>query len=689
MIYNRPQLPLTGSISRADLQRQTDDFTVAIDSADVASVATQLGASAAALNYLQNSDFRSWPQTSTGVPATWTITATDWYARGVYSAGSSGIIVARSEDTVHDHVIYCASITGDPNATECKFGQRISAAVAAAFLEGQATLTIELENKTGGSLTPELVFESCDVRDDFSATSAVTSWALSAVANNARVTLTKTIDLSAFKTVTRRGGLLYVRLLGINSGAKEWRVYYSRLEPGTIATPRRIDRATAAAAATSTDTINYFENPAFTHWSLGGTFSVAVEDADNYFCERWGTTPSDGGTTCVVLRAVSAPDTRSKYALQVTGNVAATGTTDIHQRIRSHTAAHLLVDTLNVSFWVFNNTGASFTPTLRIDTASASNSTTWTNRLSQSMQPCSSGAWTRVTLSTTPAALTNWTNGARISLRFGSGTLDSGTKSIRVAQAQLIRGTAASTFIDEPFPHAQSASTARTAVGLSAVRASSSSVTVTCAEAVCVAADGAAVVARNISTTLTDAGGTAFSNGQWYLVKICADETGAATAVAYLETTGVITPPVGNLWMSGVVAAFYYTGGAVSDFSQRGHIVSTLANAFNTTTVAADTYQAVAVAAGLEFSCPEIALALRGSVGGTVSATQRIALALTAGGLGAADFLCANSAVTLDGFSGAASQFQMPIGATRTLFAKSAAVLGTVIRISTTGFELP
>lgn len=663
---------------------------VSITPEDVTSIAEDLSASAAGINYLLNSDFRTWPQTSISLPATWTLTASGWYAKGTYSpSASTGMTVQRSTDAVHDHVIYCASITGEPNGTIATIGQRFTSSVAAAWLEDGATLQIEVENKTGGNQTATLVWETCDVLDDFSATTQQTTVSLGTVLANERKVLTVTLDLTSFKTATRRGGILSVQLPGLNSGSKEWRVYYSRLEPGQVASPRRIERDAIEESTTTTSELqNYFANPAFSRWNIGATFAVAVEDADNYFCNRWGITPSDGGTTGVVTRVASAPDTRSKYALQIAGNVAITSTTDLHQFIPSNVAAHLLADTLNVSFWVFNGTGATITPTLRIDTCSSSNNTTLTNRLSQAMQACTNNTWTRVTLSITPASYTNWSNGAKISLRFAAGTLDSGTKSIRVTQAQMVRGTAAATF-REPLDFAEPiASTARTARDLTITRPTTTSVLVNCVEAVCVADDGSAVVARNIVTTITDAGGSAFSNGQWYLIKVCADEAGNGTAVAYLETTGGLTTPSGHRWKSGVIGAFYFTSSAVSEFQQEGHMVDTLANSFTITTLAADTYQLVPVFAGLEFSCPALAIAIRGSVGGNAAAGQRIGLAKSTTGLGAQNFLGANAATNVDSFQGAAFGFSASI-ATRVLYIKSAAALGTVLRLTTTGYDLP
>ena len=359
MIYNRPQLPVSGNISREDLQRLSDDFTVTLDPDDIADVAAELGAASAALNYLQNNDWRTWPTTTLSLPTTWTQTATGWYAKAVYSpSATTSITIARSEDAVHDHVIYCASITGEPNGTECKIGQRLSSSVAAALLEDMATLTIELENKTGSTVTPELVFESCDTRDDFSATTSEDTWTLDAIASNARTTITKTIDLSGFSTAARRGGILYVRLTGLTAGAKEWRVYYSRLEPGQTATPRRIDRENSPATTESvTLAENHFVNASLSEWTR---FSMtAIEDKLNSPAEGWYIIPNDSSHT--VAQVASAPDERSIYALQITGATFG-DTADFAQDVPRHIAAGIADADLVFSCAVYNGTGAGFTP---------------------------------------------------------------------------------------------------------------------------------------------------------------------------------------------------------------------------------------------------------------------------------------------------------------------------------------
>jgi hypothetical protein len=661
--------------------------SVALTSADHTAIANNLAAAVSNTNYLQNSDFRDWSTTTISLPATWTVTASNWYAKGTYSPGpSTGATVARSADAVHNHVIYCASITGEANATSVNIGQRLSSSIAAALLEDKATLTIELENKTGTSQTPTLVWETCDVMDDFSAVTQQTTATLGAVAANERKTITLLIDLSSYITATRRGGIMSVQLPGLNSASKEWRVYYSRLEPGQIASPRRIPPVSSATAATTaSDPANYFENASFAQWLVGeAAFKLAVEDANNYYFSRWGVTPSDGGTTCLVTRVASAPDTRSKYAVQVTGDPAATGTTDVHQFLFSHMAAHLLAETLNVSWWVYNNTGASFTPQLRIDTCSGANNMTFTNRLAQSMQACPSGAWTRVTLSFTPASYTNWTNGAKISLRFPTGTLDSGAKSVRVAQAQLIRGTAPVTFWSPPVTRGPIASTARTATGLAITRDSVTTCTAAVSEAVCVSRDGLAVVCGSIpATNVTH--GSALTTNQHYHIRLACDETGKLTPFSHLWSVDPWTVAP-DAFISGVVGCFTTNGSSqIDEFSQRGHQINITPAVMLASTVTAS-YTQIGATPGFD-KIPAIVTAIRGTFG-TSSGVTRGSLAATSSGLGEITFGAGTTTTGVNSFTTGAIPFYLPLSTSQTVWVKADSVT-PALRIVCTGLELP
>jgi hypothetical protein len=677
---------------------------VTITDADVTAIAEDLSASAAGINYFVNSDLRTWTAATVSLPASWTLTAAGWYAKGTYSPSvSTGMTVQRSGDAVHDHVIYCASITGESNGTIASIGQRLSSFVAAAMLEDGATIQIEVENKTGSSQTATLVWDTCDAQDDFSATTQQTTVSLGTVLANERKTLSATLDLTSFKTATRRGGILSVQLPGLNSGSKEWRVYYSRLEPGQFASPRRIERDGVEADSTTTsDLINYFDNPLFARWlgSGSGSSMTATEAVDSYFAERWGILSSAGtpnlarGVNGVGL--VTSPDSRSTYVLQITGDAPVVGVVDLFQDLYRYAAGHVLADTMNISWWVWNGTGASFTPQLRIDTPNAgipANGTPRTNQLAQSMQACGNNAWTRVTLSITPSSYTRFANGARISLRIPAGSLDSTAKSVRVTQAQFVRGSAPVTFT-APLPEhgGPAASTARTAEGLVIKMPTTTTIQVTCTAAICAAPDGSTVRVTNVDSTIDIALG-GYTNGQWYLVRLTADEAGRPTAQAYLETTGAANPAVatGNVWRSGVIGAFYYTGGAVVEFSQRGNYVVTLQNAIAfTTSASANTYQQVAVASGLEFSCPAIAIGLRGSFGPSATAiASRTALAASASGLGAVYFVAgSNSTTAMEGFIGGAAPFHMPLGASRELWIKTG-IASIACRVATTGFDLP
>ena len=711
MIYNRPQLPLTGPIARADLQRLSDDFTVAFDTDDVADVAEQLGAAAAALNYFANSDFREWSTaTSIAIPLEWTQTADRWYVRCTYTDGvGSGtgaspsptnyMTVARAEDAVHTHVIYCATITGDVTGANARIGQRLSSSVAAALLEGSATLTIELHNATGVVRTPQLVFESCDTRDNFSATTEQFNVALTAIASNTRATLTHTFDLTAFASEVRKGGILYVKLPGLDDAANVWTVYYSRLEPGAVATPRRIEREEVpTTGASETDDTNYFHNAAFTEWLR--TSVTAVEDIDNPAAEGWVVIPQDG-SDAVVARVASAPNALSLYGMRVTGAASVSTTCDVCQDIPRHVAGALAFE-LVFAVAIYNDTGANFTPDLRVDTCDAANSTTRTNRLNQPLQVCASGAWTTVSWTFDAGGLTNFANGVRMGVRLPSGALNSGAKSVTVAQPRLQEGvTPAELTPTPPMWPAPLASTARTATGLVLAYASATTLTLICTEAVCVRADGTARVARYVSVTvnMSTVGANGLDSGtatadKWYEIRVITNGEINAAIMHREDSATAAVLPTGYRWASGIVGLVRLTSGpSIPTFGQRGNHVSILATEIvNAVRAAANTWEEILIAGGVDKAVPVAALSVRGTYGGADAVQSRIAIstgAAGARGLGAMSVQCVDGAAAgLDGFRSAAMPFALALATPQTINIK-ADTITMKTRVTISGYELP
>lgn len=154
--------------------------------------------------------------------------------------------------------------------------------------------------------------------------------------------------------------------------------------------------------------------------------------------DRMFTLPA--GASVTVARSATTPGVQSIYSCAITGAASVT-TVDHGQRLRFiHRKRYQ--QSLVFSAYVRNESGAAFTPTLRVDTPGSADS--WgspTNRLSQSLQSCADSAWTQVYHVFDPSAYTNIDLGLSVYLRIPSGSLVSGDV-VRIAQMSLRPGIA-------------------------------------------------------------------------------------------------------------------------------------------------------------------------------------------------------------------------------------------------------
>lgn len=192
---------------------------------------------------------------------------------------------------------------------------------------------------------------------------------------------------------------------------------------------------------------NYFLNPnlAAVNWTRGTTAVSCPADTLTYRADDWWCRPA--GAAVSYERAQSGPDTKSLHSAQLTGALSVT-TVDFGQDIASHLATALAAPIV-VSAYVYNGTGSSLAPLLRIDTAdSLDDFSAVTNRYSTAASPAGATAqWTRHTWVLDATAFANMANGARVYLRMPSGSMDSGAKSVRLAQMKIERGTARTEFV--------------------------------------------------------------------------------------------------------------------------------------------------------------------------------------------------------------------------------------------------
>lgn len=179
--------------------------------------------------------------------------------------------------------------------------------------------------------------------------------------------------------------------------------------------------------------LNKFRNGTMDVWQRG-TSAITVTTAGAYTADGWIVTPA--GASCTAAQASNnRSGANTLYGLQLTG---ATGVTDIQlaQRIESNIAAALAGKTVTVQAQVYNNTGASITPTLT--TKYASSTDNWTSPTADlaasNLQACANGAWTLV--SYTLSVSVNAAKGYEFIFDFGNNFSTTG-KDVVVAELDV------------------------------------------------------------------------------------------------------------------------------------------------------------------------------------------------------------------------------------------------------------
>jgi hypothetical protein len=194
---------------------------------------------------------------------------------------------------------------------------------------------------------------------------------------------------------------------------------------------------------------NVLINGGFDIWQRWVATSIDVSaGATGYTADRWFMSPV--GSTMGAIRDTNVPPTSlSKYSLQIAPNGTSGSTCKLGQRIESANV-YALKGTVTFSAWIFNNTSASMTPVLLLGTPSAEdNFTTVTNRLTQSLQSCANGAWTKVTHTVDISGYTNINNGLQLEIQTSGHTTFG--RIVRIAEVQLERNTQPTPFEQRPY----------------------------------------------------------------------------------------------------------------------------------------------------------------------------------------------------------------------------------------------
>ena len=232
----------------------------------------------------------------------------------------------------------------------------------------------------------------------------------------------------------------------------------ARLNDGEVG-PDQLDLAEVKAAlGEAAASSNYFLNPNFAsvNWQRGTSAVSCPVATYTYRADDWWCNPA--GAAVTYERVQAGPNNLSLHSALLTGATSVT-TVDFGQDIPAHLST-VLCDEVAVSVWVYNATGASLTPTLRIDSANVLDVfTAVTNRTSTASSTAGTvAAWTKHTWLVDLSTVPDCANGLRVYLRFPSGSLNSAAKSVRVAQAKIELGTSATAFI-VPVEAAQSSET--------------------------------------------------------------------------------------------------------------------------------------------------------------------------------------------------------------------------------------
>lgn len=176
--------------------------------------------------------------------------------------------------------------------------------------------------------------------------------------------------------------------------------------------------------------LNKFRNAPMDVWQRG-TSGTITAGAPGYTADGWVVSATGANVTW----AQAAGRVFSAYSLKVTGNTSVTNTF-IRQRIESFLCYPIAGQTVSFQAYIFNNTGASITPTITVKHAGAVDnwSSPVTDVNAQNLPACANGAWTQVYY--TFSAHNSSGNGLEFTIDFGS-TLDSNAKFVQLCEIDI------------------------------------------------------------------------------------------------------------------------------------------------------------------------------------------------------------------------------------------------------------
>jgi|GEM_PF-4193168 len=575
----------------AEKLNQLGKPTVTLESGDVDStildpseVSESIGV--AAENYLQNGNFAEplWSRGYTPVicaAGVKTYRADAWWC---LSAGGS-TTYERATDGPDYKSLMCAKLTGASGVGAVRFGQDVPAHLAAA-LRRKVTLTFQLYNGTGAAFTPSLELYSVAALNNFTSPTLINTFS---PANQAAVAawtkFTITVDATSYALANGAQVVLLIPSGSLGSTAKSVEIAQVKLEANEQATaflPDVEERAATATAGTGGTPRNYLLNAILDDALWFATSLTCKNNVDSFPAYGWYVRPGGADTLSAARDVANVPDNIVASVLKLTGGTGVNAV-DVGQWVLSGDAEQT-TGAMMFSLWLYNNSGAAFTPSARIESCNARNAfDAFTQVGSVPLSECANAGWTLLTFSFTGSDYSNLSNGYRISVRIPDGSLASNTQTVSIGEMRLETGSSVPTFVATPSP-IESGITGGTLNFSGSAHGAGTTAVFTADEVLLRAADGRTVLARNVNLTLSisstglnalDTGTAAAST--WYNVYLISNGlTVGCVAVKELDAdhdnVDDITPswPTGYVYRARVSAIYLDASTQVRQFQQTG-----------------------------------------------------------------------------------------------------------------------
>lgn len=199
---------------------------------------------------------------------------------------------------------------------------------------------------------------------------------------------------------------------------------------------------------------NGFINGNLQIWARGTGAKSCVAGTKTWRADRWFVR-STGSTVTYQQSTSLPPGAIAAYSAKITGGASVTAV-DFGQRIESYDAHSNWRRQRCFSAWIYNDTGAAFTPLLQITTPTAADNYAGNGvALSQGLQACPSGGWTQVSFAFDGATFANGDYGMEVVLQIPSGSLNSAGKAVYITQLQCEPGTVVTAQEPRSFVHEQ------------------------------------------------------------------------------------------------------------------------------------------------------------------------------------------------------------------------------------------